>query len=301
MGILLQKFTREVMASLYASGRSVLIVLVAVVLLVIWAAWYTFGFGYYVSEFPGDEYPVKNLSAHPLLQDIFFPRKLGGFLEVAHSPSFNPIDERDWMLVYGLKLKSLPREQKRHVALLKYDSDTISRSGYGFALTNLGGRVYPEVYWRTKSRQGGWFRFSEVGLQKGEWGVFVISYRQGKYLGLHFLSLGVDENDLTLLGGYALDYEGITEPPESVAALKIGDPARTNLVGMFSFVSILSTKKLAQSFPGVVQKLVHRKQLPADWTIHFLTYNGKQDESEKNHSIIAEHVGYRSKSRRSGR
>lgn len=199
-------------------------------------------------------YRLNNLDNEKVWKaDIPNPFKVnrsGQYLSIPNHFSLEPQLDKDFFLVTWMKLRSIPDSKDRSIFLLKYDGEAKARPGYGLALSGDGQTVHPEVYWRDEQGRGGWLTFPDIPVISDVWCMLALSFREGRYLGLHS-ALGIGEKpEVKLLGGY--DLQGMSLPKSSNEML-IGAPQHSSFSGELGPVGIFSKPRLSASLIDLVK------------------------------------------------
>jgi hypothetical protein len=114
------------------------------------------------------------------------PVVTGGIAQhVSDAVDLNPEKGSDFLFFTWVKLKRGIAPDERVVFVGKYDPASKVRPGYSFGLKGGVDGVRPVVYWQSDSAAGGWFTFSSTQLKPKEWYLFAISFRKGRFLGVH--------------------------------------------------------------------------------------------------------------------
>lgn len=127
---------------------------------------------------------------------------------------FNVTLNKDFYLSFWLRMDESPRDE---VVMSKVDFDVLEKPGMALRFTRSGDEVRPQVYWRSKEK-GGWYTFSPIRYEPKKWKLFLISFRENQYLGLH-VAYEADEKEakISSLGGYKINFF-----PHSEALLSLG-------------------------------------------------------------------------------
>jgi hypothetical protein len=183
-------------------------------------------------------------------------RGSGSYIRIKHREDLLPVAERDLLILGWFKLPDPPSIGDRNILLLKYDSGSKTRSGYGLALSRVGESVRPEVYWRGPEGKGGWYAFPDMPFIPSTWFALILSFREGKYLGLHTTNLLGDENpEIRLLGGYDVTDVGI---PANQDDLIFGAPEHSSYRGQLGPLGLFSLSNLSPKFKEILKDAVRR-------------------------------------------
>lgn len=198
----------------------------------------------------------------PQEKDSVFPDAIGisspnTFITVKSSPSLEPQEGKDFLIAVWVKLKKLPLVGESFVVFSKYDEKSSARKGYSFSLTKEQESLRPSLYWKDNSN-GTWFTFSEVNLEPKHWTLFVITFRDDKYLGLHVATLpdAQAENSqaaIKLLGGHELSNKIL---PQNKADLLIGSFNGGKFRGKIGPLGIFSSKSLTENLNNILTSLI---------------------------------------------
>jgi hypothetical protein len=163
-------------------------------------------------------------SEEPTTGEDTFPDSLvvheqGVSYRIPHSQDLDPgSNSGDFALVTWFKLRKPLTVGDRMIFLGKYDTSSKVRPGFSVGISRDGDGARPIVYWQSSNGRGRWYSFSVTDVPSRVWNYMVISFREGRYLGVHF---GSDGSKLkpVMLGGYDLERSVL---PESSASLVIG-------------------------------------------------------------------------------
>jgi hypothetical protein len=169
---------------------------------------------------------------------------------VPSSEERNPTPSEDFLFFLWVKLSRTPTDSVRAIAAMKFDETSPDRQGFAIALSRSGGGIRPEVYWKDASARGGWYPFPEVGVSPHRWTLLALSYRSGKFLGLHSL-VRDDEGGqkVSELGGHLVS----APPPQSTKPIIIGSATSTSSFrGKIGPVGIISGRGLAEHISDIL-------------------------------------------------
>ena len=197
-------------------------------------------------------------------KDKVFPLSINitgpnSYLSVETSSAIEPASDKDFFLYIWLKLRRLPAEGERLILLSKFDERSASRRGYSLALSGEREAVRPEVYWRDENNNGTWFTFSELDASARTWTLFALSFRQGRYLGLHAATINSESDyplklpDIKLLGGYELPEIII---PTANSDLLVGAFGGGRFRGRMGPIGIFHTSSLTRKLDEILQHIV---------------------------------------------
>ena len=164
--------------------------------------------------------------------------KRSSFLNIKNSPLINPELSTDYALLFWFQSKILPEDGGRIPVLYKFKNS--KSAGFALSLSNNNGTIRPEMYWNNDKNEGRWFSFTEIPIKKSRWNAFLISFREGKYLGLHYFSLSKKKGaEVVNLGGYEL--ENIVASSNS--DLKIGSVGNKAFYGSLGKITAFKAEK----------------------------------------------------------
>lgn len=127
--------------------------------------------------------------------------------------NFNVTQDKDFYLAVWLRSE----EPLRDAVISKVDFETKGKPGLSLRFIRLGEETRPQVYWKN-SEKGGWFTFAPIKQLPNRWKLFLLSFRENRYLGLHVAYETEDETaELVSLGGYDLSFF-----PTSESLMKVG-------------------------------------------------------------------------------
>lgn len=190
----------------------------------------------------------------------------GTVLSIAHHTMLNP-SQSDFMLFVWFKLRSAMDPEERSTFLGKYDPKRDNPEGYALALIGGADGVRPHVYWQNASGRGRWFAFASTHIVPERWYVMAVTFRAGRYLGVHIAPRSPEASP-EVLGGYDLDGAII---PASSANLSIGAFKRSQFrghvgpFGVFQDIDIAKNaatllKRIARD-PSFASEPVEEKQI----------------------------------------
>ncbi len=189
--------------------------------------------------------------------------------------------EIDWALMVVLK----PFKPKnRSVITVKYDHDKSPYAGYGLALSRIGAKYYPEVYWRSE-KAGGWHLFPAFELTDKRWYALVLIRSAGFVtlfvgdLGEELIRSGVK---LTYKGAYDVSDFGPIHPQEG---LLIGTPYGKPFHGAFRLAAVVTGENLLKDPELLLQGALAFPNLKTQFDTLFLTRDGESDLSAYQHPI----------------
>lgn len=231
-------------------------------------------------------------------KDLIFPDSASingpnSYVRINHSLYLEPVAGKDFMLSFWLKPRRLPAIDERYLVLSKFDERSASRRGYAFALARDRESVRPEVYWRDEVN-GTWFTFSEINLEARQWILFVVTLRDGKFLGLHSATIPepaigqevAPTPEVELLGGYELPTPIF---PHSESDLLLGAFGGGKFRGQIGPLGIFRGSAITGSLDDILRELVHSpRELPAYFGKEgtgFWTENFSSDSSGKGNMV----------------
>ena len=203
-------------------------------------------------------------------------------LRVASVTGLDPVAGSDF-LVYGwFSLKDLPAVDHNLILLEKRDGRDRRQPGYSVGIRHDKDAFRPIVYWRDRAGRGRWFSFSDMEILPRTWMMLALSFRDGRYIGLHG-SLRISESDVRskLLGGYDLQQTILPHTDSPLVAGSINDRRLKVKLGP---VGVVSGPGLSGDFKAVLKDVIKRPlQPPATvrnsnvvlWTVSGQDQSGK--------------------------
>lgn len=174
----------------------------------------------------------------------------GTVLSVAHHPLLNP-SQSDFMLFVWFKLRSEMDPEERSTFLGKYDPKRENPEGYALALIGGADGVRPHVYWQNGTGKGRWFAFASTHIIPERWYVMAVTFRAGRYLGVHIAPQGPEASP-EVLGGYDLDGEVI---PASTASLSIGAFKRSQFRGQVGPFGVFQDIDISKDASSILKRI----------------------------------------------
>ncbi len=229
-------------------------------------------------------------------KDSLFPNSVSinnsnSLISIKSNSSLEASDGKDFIFSFWVKFKKLPSQDENMIIISKYDDKSASRKGYSFALAREQENVRPSVYWRDENNNGTWFAFSEIYVEPKLWNLFVISFRDNKYLGLHTAALLEKDQTLStqikLLGGYELS---TTIIPQNKSNLEIGAISAGKFRGKIGPVGIFNRKKITENLDSILKNLIAAPlSVPAFFEqedVGLWMVNGQTDTGPKQNKIV---------------
>jgi len=132
--------------------------------------------------------------------------KAGKHLRLPHHSAYVPEAQRDFVLIFWMRLKALPEPGERLVLISKYKGNPPKIQGYAVALRRDGNAIRPVLYWGNGVVTGRWYDFPEVNLLPSEWTMFAVHVYQGRFVGLYSARIPAHQpRSLKFLGGHEID------------------------------------------------------------------------------------------------
>jgi hypothetical protein len=143
----------------------------------------------------------------------------GKYVELENASELNPGEKEDFAFLIWFKLKSKLSNKEKVQIVEKYDAESDKKPGWALRISNNKKIYRPEIYWVNKSGKGRWYSFTDFPFNESHWFGMMITYTDGKFLGLKLLTPSETKKiESQNLGGYSL--KGIF--PESSVSLKAG-------------------------------------------------------------------------------
>lgn len=236
------------------------------------------------SVFGISEYEIDS-EKEDLFPYSFVVNSAGTTYRVRNAPGLEPVAGKDFLMISWIKLRKPLEVGDRAIFVGKYDPKTKTRPGYSIGLTRDADGTRPIVYWQDESGIGRWYTFSSVDITPRSWMMLALSFRKGRYLGVHAAENGTLQK-VQLLGGYELDGE---LNPTNDADLIIGSFGDSKFRGRIGPVGTVILKSLPSDLAGFVGELAKRpREIPSSVSLDDigLWTNGSADLSKNQHTII---------------
>lgn len=214
----------------------------------------------------------------------------GSTLRVEDSKRLHVTASSDYLMFYWIKLRKPLEIGERAVFVGKYDPRSSTRPGYSIGLTRDIDGVRPIVYWQGVEGGGRWFTFSAAEVVPRNWYLLALSFRSGRYLGVHLAEYG-SNNPVQLLGGYDLEREVL---PDNDADLIVGAFADSRFRGRLGPFGQLAVDKLSDKLLPLLDDIRQEpRKIPGrlDGESIKLWYDGAKDISKEPHSVTSHDGG----------
>ncbi len=192
--------------------------------------------------------PVEEQGDGELFPDAVSIASGGWAVRVAHQEDLNPHLDKSFLLTVWLKLNQPLADSQRVVVIAKFGGRTPQRPGYAVALSNGPDGVRPQVYWQDEAGRGRWLTFGSVNLVPDEWTLLGLSFREGRYVGLHSRPL-LESGRVEVLGGY--DLQGVSAP-RTKSDLLLGSFSANQFLGSIGRVGVFQGPDLSDNIPKIL-------------------------------------------------
>lgn len=172
----------------------------------------------------------------------------GWAVRVPHQEELNPHIDKSFLFTVWLKLSQPLVDGKRVVVVAKFGGRTPQRPGYALALNSGPDGVRPQVYWQDESGRGRWLTFASVNFSPEQWMVLGLSFRDGRYVGLHSRPL-LESGRVEVLGGY--DLQGVLAP-RTKSDLLLGSFSANPFIGAIGPVGVFQGAELSANVPKIL-------------------------------------------------
>lgn len=212
----------------------------------------------------------------------------GQRIEITDSTGLDPAAGRDFIVSGWFKL-ARPLQAKEKVLFIgKADSLSEPQAGYIVGLSRDSDTIRPIVYWGD-AHKSKWYSFSDISIAAQSWFMLVLSFQEGKYLGMHIAIPGADrKTDLKLLGGYEVE-DGVT--PASSGPFVAGTWGDGKFKGRIGPFGIFSAAELGDNLKNILKSLARNpEELPAAFSskeVMLWVPRGLQDESPAKRNLQA--------------
>ncbi|MCB0355111.1 MAG: hypothetical protein KDD64_16380, partial [Bdellovibrionales bacterium] len=228
-----------------------------------------------ITSFPDEISVDDDATADSLFPEAVAVNRSGTYLEIRSEEGvLDPSENEDFVFATWFRLKSLPEEGEEVLFVAKFDAAHITRRGYSFGLMRDAGQIVPVVNWRDGTNGGTTHRFSPMEIVPKRWTLLVLSFLDGRYLGMHggFWLSNKENVSLSLLGGVELNPPIF---PKSSTPLYIGALREGRFRGRLGPQMILKGHGLANEFATVLKRLSSQPLSPPEtdvadvvmWTI----------------------------------
>lgn len=239
----------------------------------------------YLKE-PATVQAQKNID--PIFPDSIPITNQGSHIRLKHQPLLNPIEGKDFLISFWVKIRQMPSSDERMVLFSKQDFTNSLQPGYSLSIARYGNSLRPLVYWRDLSGKGGWYRFADLELHTKTWYMFALSFRDGTRLGLHVAEAEPGKKPKReLLGGFQLSVPVL---PDATSDLILGSPRNGTLRGKLGPIGIFSGVYLKKHFEDIFRDLSRNPlALPSaikEKDIVFWSIDGENDLSPLKHEVL---------------
>lgn len=185
------------------------------------------------------------------------------------SSSFDPSPGRDLLIGVWFALPRQVKNGERMPLFSKISREEGEPHGYALSLVGEPEGTRVQAFWKTAEGVGRWFSFAELKIIPGAWNLLVLSFREGRYLGVHssFKLPGVEKPEISLLGGYdlaSLDRAAAELPAEgadrrylatSLGELTLGSSGKSRFRGIVGGVILVKARDLTGSIRDLLKEL----------------------------------------------
>ena len=223
--------------------------------------------------------------------DSLFPnytaiQSAGQRIEVEHASELNPVAGKDFIVSGWFKLSRLLQSREKILLLGKNDANSEPQSGYIIGLSRDADTIRPIVYWGNDNK-GKWYSFSDISIAAQSWFMLVLSFQEGKYLGLHIATpSATGKTELKLLGGYEVE-DAVT--PTSSGPFIVGALGDGKFKGRIGPVGVFSSANIGDDLKNVLKELARSPdELPAAFgseDVVLWAPQGLHDESPAKRSL----------------
>ena len=170
--------------------------------------------------------------------------------------SLAPMLGEDYIVSFWIKPSRLPQASEKILIAGLSDFSPSSKEGFLFGLKRDeqqgSAAIRPIVFWGDGS-SGQWFTFSEMDLLPQTWALFVISFSEDRYLGLHMASLSAtNKPNVRILGGYEVATGTLAKSPQP---LRLGSVNKGRFRGKLGPLGILSGPGIASDITNIVEEM----------------------------------------------
>lgn len=199
---------------------------------------------------------AEGLSQQFSLKVLNFP-DIYSYALLGARDALDPVPGRSFLVSVGFRMARELDEGDRQIILSKYDGKQSPFPGWAIAVRRYSTSVRPEVYWRDKRGNGGWFTFDrlsfppQVSSLESAWCSVLLVWKPSGELFLYFSQVSVDDvvgaiGDSTDSLVRPVDYRGgyyvpTIELPNTSAEVQVGAPRglrRRALLGDVAWLSI---------------------------------------------------------------
>jgi len=166
------------------------------------------------------------------------------FVRIAHQEGLNPEPTKDFLLTAWYRPRELPSGKDRVTLFTKHNDNSRAKEGITAVLTAESEGYKVSVSWKDKSGKGRLYQFSNVPLIAQTWFMIGVSLHEGRYLGLHTVTLLPGRKpEVKLVGGYDMTVEIY---PDSTNDLIFGAQRSGQFRGQIGPVGIFQGKRIGQ-------------------------------------------------------
>lgn len=227
-------------------------------------------------------------------RDSWAVNRPGDFASVASDPVLDSKEGEDFLFFFWFKAREQPKFGEKIVAVSKGEGYAEDAIGYALGYVGAeGGAVRPYVFWRDSEKRGNAFVFSELELDPKTWYLFVLSFSDDQFLGIHVVPHGLrvamkkgEKDSAKLMGGYTL--EGGSSP-KTDSKLVVGADRLGPFRGKIGSFGIFRGEGLSEKLPSVLEGLaLDPRKVPRavpEKYVQLFVVDGQKDLSSHDHRV----------------
>ncbi len=196
-------------------------------------------------------------------------------LHVPDAAGLDPVDGTDFLFFSWFRLRKTVAVNERVMFIAKYDPNSKIRPGYSFGLKGASDGTRPIVYWQNEREEGKWFTFTGASVRAREWYLMVISFRKGRFLGVHLVP-HTSPKSVEVLGGYDV---GESVSPCNAADLVVGSFSDGSFRGRLGPFGVISRENLSDDLSKLIKEMAKTPLVVPSWlppeNVFLWSYNRK--------------------------
>lgn len=176
----------------------------------------------------------------------------GSFLSISGGGATTPAVGEDFVFSFWVRPSRLPQRSEKILLAGASEFSADSKDGFMIGLSRDDQKIRPIALWGDGD-QARWYSFSEVELYPQAWALFVLSFTESRFLGLHVASFSREGKPIiTLLGGYEVPEGLVAKTGESLKIGAVGSGRFRGRVGPFG---VFSAADLGDKLEDLVKEL----------------------------------------------
>jgi hypothetical protein len=193
-----------------------------------------------------------NFSEDAIFGEVTAISSAGTFLAVSGGGATNPLVGEDFVFSFWVRPSRLPQRSEKILLAGASDFSSDTKEGFILGLSRDDQKIRPIALW-ADGTQARWYSFSEVELYPQAWALFVLSYTESRFLGLHVATFSREGKPvINLLGGYEVPEGLVAKTAESLKIGAVGNGRFRGRVGPFA---VFSAAELGDKLEDLVKEL----------------------------------------------